>query len=97
MIHSEKATPLSEVYRIVVCPGVSACPKPVWVMVSTKGLLDVQVPLAPAKLVLISECTLPSLNQPTGVNCRRIPVETVFWFVLGMLPSPAVVFCGGRN
>lgn len=47
MIHSEKATPLGEVYRIMVVPAVSACPYPVWSMVITSGLLEVQVPVAP--------------------------------------------------
>ena len=68
MIHSEK---FNAVQRGVANGGLRAVighAIPVGLTYITRGLLDVQIPLEPRKLVLSMGYTLPSLYFPMGVN-----------------------------
>ena len=46
--HLLNLTPVGEVYVMAAVPGVSAQARPVWLTYITSGLLEAQVPVAPA-------------------------------------------------
>src|SRR5271156_4604959 len=77
-------------------PGESANANPVWVTYITNGLLEVQVPVGPAKVALTKGATNGLLlYQPYGVNWSAFPAVMLFtfendWFVFAL---GAVMFC----